>query len=241
VRDEGRDRKIQTPKDINPPQRRRGRRERQILKVVNRSVSRLRRLAEDAGARTALTVDLGAPFIDLRMRGARPGKPGRHTAAASRRTPHGARRMGSSAPRMFAGRSVLCPYEESVARLRRLAEGDGARRARGVGSCLYEEKTVASWASEEWARFTSPTNSGGKPPHSTSSEANGARDPWASSRQASAPGTTDPPGSINRRPGGPLCCAPTKKLPRPLRHLRPPRAHLGSTILQFRFSNFWIS
>ncbi len=33
---------------------------------------------------------------------------------------------------------------------------------------------------------------------------------WAASRQASESGTTDPPGSINRRPGGPACCAPTK-------------------------------
>jgi hypothetical protein len=40
-----------------------------------------------------LTVDLGAPFMDLRMRGARLGKPGRQTAAASRRTPHHPRPM----------------------------------------------------------------------------------------------------------------------------------------------------
>ena len=37
------------------------------------------------------------------------------------------------------------------------------------------------------------------------------RDRWAASRQGCASGTTDPPGSTDRRPGGPFCCAPTKR------------------------------
>ena len=36
---------------------------------------------------------------------------------------------------------------------------------------------------------------------------------WAAQRQGCLPGTTDPPGSTNRRPGGPICCAPTKTFP----------------------------
>jgi hypothetical protein len=48
------------------------------------------------------------------MRGARPGKPGRQTAAASRRTPHvrarDKRRMVQITPSKFAGHSMLCPY-----------------------------------------------------------------------------------------------------------------------------------
>jgi hypothetical protein len=41
----------------------------------------------------------------------------------------------------------------------------------------YEEKIVASWANEKWARRASPTNSGGKPPHSTWCEVHGKHRP----------------------------------------------------------------
>src|SRR5271169_4160631 len=34
---------------------------------------------------------------------------------------------------------------------------------------------------------------------------------WCRRCQEIVPGTTDPPGSTDRRPGGPFCCAPTKK------------------------------
>ena len=71
-----------------------------------------------AGIALAIFVSGAAASRMWRLRGARTGKPVRQTAAASRRTPQEAplraRWIARITPSMFAGHSMLCPYEETT-------------------------------------------------------------------------------------------------------------------------------
>jgi hypothetical protein len=127
-----------------------------------------------------------APTKRLQMRGAGPGKPGRRTAAASRRTPHGAGWMGSAVPRMFAGRSGATPLQ---------TRGRYATSRQGIVPGTTDPPgSMISRAQQCGCERADRANGG-----------------YAAMCQAFLPGTTDPPGSTYRRPGGPICCAPTKR------------------------------
>ena len=92
------------------------------------------------------------------MRGARPGKPGRQTAAASRRTPRealrerarwlhvrrlcavGAGRIAGITPSMFAGHGMPCPYEEN---------GQSKFR-RHSGNAPIGRLASPAWSARDW-------------------------------------------------------------------------------------------
>src|SRR5271170_7794366 len=99
------------------------------------------------------------------------GSLGRESAIFQRRLP--ARRLGQRASDSPFGRA-----RRNAAELQAYLKPRGAGRKREVvwtfGNRIRErhgqENAASQWSVEEWARQASPTDSGGKPPHSTCAE-----------------------------------------------------------------------